>query len=88
MQNYNDSSIVNIGTGEDVAIKELAEKIKDAVGYEGEIVWDTTKPDGTPRKLLDVSKLHNFGWKHSTPLDEGILSTYEWFKKQYWDRKT
>lgn len=83
MQNYNDSSIVNIGTGEDVSIKELAEKIKDAVGYDGEIVWDTTKPDGTPRKLLDVSKLHSLGWKHSISLDDGIASTYKWFKEKY-----
>lgn len=83
MENYNDSDIINIGTGEDVTIKELAEKIKDVVGYEGEIIWDTTKPDGTPRKLLDVSKLRALGWKHSTPLDEGISSIYEWFKENY-----
>ncbi|MCK9344988.1 MAG: GDP-L-fucose synthase [Candidatus Pacebacteria bacterium] len=83
VENYNDSEIVNVGTGEDVTIKELAEKIKEVVGYEGEIVWDSTKPDGTPRKLLDVSKLHNLGWKHTIPLDEGIISTYEWFKENY-----
>lgn len=83
MNNYNDSSIVNVGTGEDVTIKELAEKIKEAVGYEGEVVWDTTKPDGTPRKLLDVSKLHSLGWKHSISLDDGIASTYKWFKENY-----
>lgn len=83
MQNYDDSSIVNVGTGEDVTIKELAEKIKKVVGYEGEIVWDTTKPDGTPRKLLDVSKLNKLGWKHTTSLDEGVTSTYRWFKENY-----
>jgi GDP-L-fucose synthase len=83
MDNYNDSSIINIGTGEDVSIKELAEMVKNVVGYEGEMVWDTTKPDGTPRKLLDVTKLHTLGWKHATPLDLGIASTYEWFKKNY-----
>ena len=83
MQNYNDSSIVNVGTGEDVTIKELAEKIKKIVGYEGEINWDTRKPDGTPRKLLDVGKLHKLGWKHTITLDDGIASTYEWFKKNY-----
>ena len=83
MQNYNDSSIINIGTGEDVTIKELAEKIKKVVGYEGKIIWDITKPDGTPRKLLDVSKLHSLGWKHSVPLNEGIDSTYKWFKEEY-----
>lgn len=83
MENYNDSAIINVGTGEDVSIKELAEKVKNVVGYEGEMVWDTTKPDGTPRKLLDVTKLHTLGWKHATPLDLGIASTYEWFKKNY-----
>lgn len=83
MENYNDSSIINIGTGEDVTIKELAEMIKNVVGYEGEIVWDHTKPDGTPRKLLDVTKLHSTGWKHSIPLDEGVVSAYEWFKENY-----
>lgn len=79
MRNYNDSEIVNIGTGEDVTIKELAELIKKEVGYEGEIVWDTTKPDGTPRKWLDVSKLHALGWKHGIALQEGIRGTYSWF---------
>lgn len=83
MQNYNDSSIVNIGTGEDVTIKELAEKIRESVGYKGEVIWDTSKPDGTPRKLLDVSKLHSLGWKHSMSLNEGISSTYKWFKENY-----
>jgi len=83
MENYNESSIVNVGTGEDETIKELAEKIKQVVGYEGEIIWDTTKPDGTPRKLLDVSKIHNLGWKHTIPLHEGITATYEWFKENY-----
>lgn len=81
MENYNDSSIVNVGTGEDVTIKELAEKIKNVVGYEGTIDWDTTKPDGTPRKLLDVSKIHSLGWKHLITLDEGVAETYTWFKK-------
>lgn len=83
MQNYNDSSIINVGSGEDVTIKELAEVVSDAVGYKGEIIWDTTKPDGMPRKLVDVSKLHSLGWKHSTHLSEGIASTYEWFKEKY-----
>lgn len=83
MEHYNDSSIVNVGTGEDVTTKELAEKIKEVVGYEGKIVWDTTKPDGTPRKLLDVSKLHSLGWKHKISLGAGIESVYEWFKKKH-----
>ena len=79
MQTYDGSEIVNIGTGEDVTIKELAELIKKEVGYEGEIVWDTTKPDGTPRKWLDVSKLHALGWKHSIALQDGIRGTYSWY---------
>lgn len=83
MENYNDSSIINVGSGEDVTIKELAEVVSDAVGYKGEIIWDTTKPDGMPRKLVDVSKLHSLGWKHDTHLSEGITSTYEWFKENY-----
>jgi len=83
MNNYNDSSIINIGTGEDITIKELAEKVKATVRYKGAILWDTTKPDGTPRKLLDVNKLHALGWKHSISLDDGITSTYEWYKKNY-----
>jgi GDP-L-fucose synthase len=79
MNNYNDSEIINIGTGEDVSIKELAEIIKEKTGFNGEINWDTSKPDGTPRKLLDVSKLKALGWEPSTSLEKGIESTYEWF---------
>ncbi len=80
MENYNDSTLVNIGTGVDVTIKELAETIQNTIGYEGEIVWNTDKPDGTPRKLMDVSKLHGLGWKHSIDLKEGIEKVYEDFK--------
>jgi GDP-L-fucose synthase len=79
METYDDSSIINIGTGEDVSIKELAEMVRTTVGYTGEIQWDTSKPDGTPRKLLNVSKLHDLGWRHSIELPEGLASTYEWF---------
>ena len=79
MQTYNDPEIVNVGTGEDVTIGELAELVKQVVGFEGEIVQDLTKPDGTPRKLLDVSKLHGLGWKHRIELAEGVKSTYRWF---------
>jgi GDP-L-fucose synthase len=68
-----------VGTGEDVEIRELAEIIKKVVGYEGEIVNDTTKPDGTPRKLLDVTRLHKLGWKHKVGLEEGIRRVYEWY---------
>ncbi len=78
MQNYNEAETVNIGTGEDVTIKELAETIKNTVGFEGELVFDTTKPDGTPRKLLDVSKINNLGWKHKVNLQEGIEKTLDW----------
>jgi len=74
---------LNIGTGEDLTIAELAELIKNIVGFEGEIVYDTSKPDGTPRKLLDVSRIHNLGWKHRTSLEEGIRRTYEWFVKRH-----
>ena len=79
MNTYNDPSIVNIGTGEDVSIKEFAELVREVVGYTGEIVWDTTKPDGTPRKLLDVSKVNGLGWKASISLRDGIAKTYAWF---------
>ncbi|MCB9818890.1 GDP-L-fucose synthase [Candidatus Nomurabacteria bacterium] len=82
MNNYDGSEIVNVGTGEDVTIKELAELIRDTVGYKGELVWDTDKPDGTPRKLLDVSKLHSLGWKHKIALPEGVKETYNWYLKQ------
>ena len=80
MNNYDENEPINIGTGKDITIKELAELIKEIVGYEGEIKFDTTKPDGTPRKLLDVSRLHATGWKHRITLKEGIKQTYEWYK--------
>lgn len=79
MENYSDSEIVNVGVGEDVSIRELAEIVRKVTGFEGELHFDTSKPDGTPRKLLDVSRLHNLGWKAVTPLAEGIRSTYAWF---------
>ncbi|MDH5571484.1 MAG: NAD-dependent epimerase/dehydratase family protein, partial [Gammaproteobacteria bacterium] len=79
MNNYNENEIVNIGVGEDVSIRELAEAVKATVGYEGELKFDTTKPDGTPRKLLDVSKLNSLGWTAKVPLDEGITDTYKWY---------
>jgi GDP-L-fucose synthase len=81
MNNYEDQSIVNIGTGKDLIIKDLAEKIKLIVGFEGQINWDVSKPDGTPRKLLDVSKLEQLGWRYRTDLSEGIQMTYEWYLK-------
>lgn len=77
MLNYNEKQIVNIGTGEDLSIKELAELIKDVVGFKGGLVFNSEKPDGTPRKLLDVSKIHALGWKHAINLKEGIASVYK-----------
>ena len=79
LNNYSDEMHVNLGTGEDVEIRELAQTIKEVVGYEGEIVNDLTKPDGTPRKLLDVSRLHATGFKHKVELREGIETVYKWF---------
>jgi len=79
MENYNGFDFVNIGVGEDVSIKELAESVKSVVGYDGELIFDASKPDGTPRKLMDVSKLNEAGWKAETSLVDGITSTYEWF---------
>lgn len=77
MQHYNEPGFVNIGTGEDIEIKELAVLIKNIVGYEGEIVHDLSKPDGTPRKLMDVTKLNSLGWKYTIPLEEGIRRVYK-----------
>lgn len=79
MDNYNGRELVNVGTGEDLSIKELTELVATVTGYEGEIRWDVSKPDGTPRKLMDVSKLHGEGWKHSIELPEGIALAYQDF---------
>ena len=79
METYSDSELVNIGTGIDVTIKELAETVKEIVGFTGSIQWDTSRPDGTPRKLMDVSKLHSLGWKHKIELKEGIALAYQDF---------
>ncbi len=76
MQNYNEAGLVNIGVGEDITIKDLALLVKKIVGFGGELKFDTSKPDGTPRKLMDVSKLHSFGWKHTINLEEGIVGVY------------
>ena len=75
LQNYNEQGIINIGWGEDVSIKEIAELIAAEVGYKGSLVFDTSKPDGTPRKLLDTTKINNLGWKPSIKLKEGIRKT-------------
>ena len=81
MHQYDGKELVNIGTGEDLTIKALAEMVKDTVGFKGDLVFDSTKPDGTPRKLMDVSKLHGLGWKHKIDLKEGIALAYQDFLK-------
>ena len=83
MNNYSDKELVNIGTGVDITIRELAETIKKVVGFEGNITWDSNKPDGTPRKLMDVSKINTIGWKHKVELQEGIELAYLDFKMNY-----
>jgi len=83
MDKYNDSGIVNIGTGKDLPISKLAELIRKTVGYTGKIVNDENKPDGTPKKQLDVFKLNSLGWQHKIELEEGIKLTYEWYLKHY-----
>jgi GDP-L-fucose synthase len=83
LENYNDDVAINVGVGEDVSIKELAELIKETVGFSGSIEWDSSKPDGTPRKLLDVSRITALGWKAQISLKEGIASTYEWYKSNH-----
>jgi GDP-L-fucose synthase len=84
MQHYNDSEIVNIGSGEEISIKNLAHLVKDVVGFSGELAFDTSKPDGTPRKLLDCSKIHTLGWKHRVTMREGLEIAYDDFVKR-WD---
>lgn len=79
LENVLPEHLYNVGTGSDLTIKELAETIQKIVGHEGEIEWDATKPDGTPRKLMDISKMHDLGWKHQVDLEEGISRTYQWF---------
>lgn len=79
MENVLPEHLYNVGTGKDLTIKELAMLIQKIVGHQGEIKWDASKPDGTPRKLMDISKMHNLGWKHKIELEEGIRLTYDWF---------
>jgi GDP-L-fucose synthase len=80
---YPKPCFLNLGTGEDVTIRELAETVKNVVGFAGALVFDTTKPDGTPRKLQDVSRMHALGWRHSVSLQQGITTTYQWYRKNY-----
>ena len=84
MEKYNESGLVNIGVGEDISILDLAKLVKQIVGFEGTILTDTSKPDGTPRKLMDVSKLTHLGWKASISLENGIKKVYEEIKDQNW----
>ena len=82
LYNYNGNELLNVGTGEDVTIKEAAEMVAKTVGYEGDIVWDHTKPDGTPRKVLDVNRIQATGWKSEVSLEEGLKRTVEWYKNE------
>lgn len=83
MHCYEDPEIINVGVGKDITILELAELVRDVVGFDGDIALDTSRPDGTARKLLDISRISSLGWKASTPLRDGITSTYRWFAEQY-----
>jgi GDP-L-fucose synthase len=83
LENYDDDIAIHVGVGDDVSIKELAEQIKETVGFSGAINWDSSKPDGTPRKLLDVSRINDLGWKAMTSLRDGIESTYSWYRKEH-----
>ncbi len=81
LEKYNEHSPINVGTGTDITIKNLAELTKKVVNFQGKIIWDDTKPDGTPRKLLDVSRINKLGWKYKTDLSTGLISTYDYFQK-------
>ncbi len=83
MENYSEPEFINVGTGKDVTIKELAETVSKIVEFEGDLIWDSSKPDGTPRKLMDVSKLHAQGWKHTIELQEGIALAYQDFLEKH-----
>jgi GDP-L-fucose synthase len=87
MNSYNSPDILNIGTGEDISIFDLAQIIKKCVGYSGQIVWNKSHPDGTPKKLMDVSKINSLGWKHKVDLEDGIIFTYEWYKSNKHTKK-
>lgn len=87
LENYSGERHVNIGTGKEVTIKQLAELVKETVGFNGDIVWNSDMPDGTPRKLADVSKLHSLGWTHKVELEEGVKLAYDWFKENVEDAR-
>ena len=82
VEKYDDVETINIGTGKDLSIKEISEIVKEVVGFQGEVIWDESKPDGTPRKLLDITKLKNLGYQPHEDLKTGIIKTYEWFKQE------
>ncbi|MEK7514324.1 MAG: GDP-L-fucose synthase [Patescibacteria group bacterium] len=82
MNNYEGNDIINVGTGEDISIKQAALVIKEIVGFTGNLVWDTSKPDGTPRRRLDVTRINKLGWKHKVPFKKGLKSAYEWYENQ------
>jgi len=86
MRKYNESEIINVGTGNDLTISQLANMVKTAINFKGKIKWDTTKPDGIPKKLLDVTKLHKLGWRPKTSLEQGIKNEYEWYLQNYDNR--
>lgn len=87
LENYSGEQHVNIGTGKEVTIKELAETVQKVVGFTGEVVWNKDMPDGTPRKLTDVTKLHALGWTHKVELEEGVQLAYDWFKANVKDAR-
>lgn len=82
LENYDDDIAINVGVGQDISIRELAELIQEIVGFQGNILWDTSKPDGTPRRLLDISRIQELGWRPTISLEEGVRSTYEWYLSQ------
>ena len=82
LENYDDDVAINVGVGQDVTIQELASTIAGIVGFQGLIEWDSSKPDGTPRKLLDVQRINHLGWRATTSLDSGIKSTFDWYISQ------
>lgn len=87
LEHYSGEQHVNIGTGKEVTIKELADTVQRVVGYQGEVVWNEDMPDGTPRKLTDVTKLHNLGWNHKVELEEGVQLAYDWFRENVEDAR-
>jgi GDP-L-fucose synthase len=83
MKNYSEEQFINIGTGLDVTIREAVELVRETIGYQGEVVWDSTKPDGTPRKLRDISRIKTLGWEPTIALRDGIVRFYEWLLDNY-----